>query len=938
MTTLTTIDDAPTGVGPSVWHAQPPQEVLERLASGPEGLSAAEAARRLDEHGPNALERRRRGTAMQVMWKQIDEPLIWVLIGAAALAIALGKVDDGLVVAAVVVLNTIVGFVQEFRAGREIEALAEMVPESATVLRDGIPARVDVAELVPGDVVRLAAGDMGPADVRLLAAAALQVDEAALTGESVPAVKTVAEVAEDAVLGDRTSMVFGGTLVTSGSATGVVVATGATSELGRMSAMLDEVVELDTPLTRGLAKIGKVLTLGVLVLSAVMLAVGTLRATGRGTPLGEALTDSAVFAISLAVGAIPEGLPAIVTIGLAIGVRRMAARRAIVRSLPAIETLGSTTVICSDKTGTLTKNEMTVRRLVTPDGEIVVHGVGYEPAGAFTTPSGNPAGALGERPTMLLRDSILCNDASLAHRDGRWTVDGDPTEGALLVAAAKAGFDAAGAAASAPRIHEIPFDPDLQAMAVVVSDLDGPRLIVKGAPEVVAGMAQGWVGGEALDRDAYEAEVERLAAEGLRVLGVASRPWSLDDAELTVDDLRGLQLEGFIAMIDPPRQEAIEAVAACHDAGIRVAMITGDHRTTAAAIGGQLGLRGEAVTGAELAAMDDAELDRVVVSTDVFARVAPEHKLRLVRALQRRGEVAAMTGDGTNDAPALKQADIGVAMGITGTSVTKSAADVVLVDDNFATIRAAVEEGRRVYDNLVKALAFVLPTNLGLALILTFAVAFFPFDSVTGELLLPVLPTQLLWINLVASVALAVPLAFEVAEPDVMGRPPREPGASPLSPFVVGRTALVAVLMAAGAIALSWWEYRTQLTAGVSHATAIADAQTMAVTTVIAFQVFYLLQSRSLRGSAREVGLFSNRVVFVGIGAVVALQLAFIYAPFMQAIFDTAPITVGQLGLAIVVGASVIPVVALEKWIRARRGARDGGSRSWGIPQGDERR
>ena len=911
-----------TTTPPAHWHALPPGEILERLETSPAGLSSAEAERRSLEYGPNTIEGGRRGTAFRILWKQIDEPLIWVLIGAAALAIALGKVDDGIVVAAVVVLNTVVGFVQEFRAGREIEALAEMVPESATAVRDGVASQVTAAKLVPGDVIRLAAGDKGPADVRLLQAAALQVDEATLTGESLPVVKGIPEVDEDAVLGDRTSMVFGGTLVVSGTATGIVVETGARSELGRMSSMLDEVVELDTPLTQGLSKIGKVLTIGVLFLSALMLAVGTIRAVARGTPPGEALADSAVFAISLAVGAIPEGLPAIVTIGLAIGVRRMAARSAIVRSLPAIETLGSTTVICSDKTGTLTKNEMTVRRIVTPDGELVVHGVGYEPEGVFATPEGDPAGPLGDSARLLLRDAIVCNDARLAVRDGRWSVDGDPTEGALLVAAAKAGFDADDVRASTPRMHEIPFDPDLQAMAVVATDGHTPRLIVKGAPEVVAAMSDGWIDGAPLDTVAYEAQIERLAADGLRVLGVASCPWDPDDAELTERHLRGLRLEGLVAMIDPPRNEAIEAVAACHEAGIRVVMITGDHRTTAAAIGRRLGLRGDAVTGAELAEMDDAGLEQVATSTDVFARVAPEHKLRLVRALQRRGEVAAMTGDGTNDAPALKQADIGVAMGVTGTSVAKGAADVVLVDDNFATIRAAVEEGRRVYDNLVKALAFVLPTNLGLALILTFAVAFFPFDSVTGELVLPVLPTQLLWINLVASVALAVPLAFEVAEPDVMRRPPRQPGTSPLSRFVVGRTALVATLMAAGAIALSWWEYRTQLAAGVGHVTAIADAQTMAVTTVIAFQVFYLLQSRSLRGAVRDVGLFSNRVVYLGIAAVVVLQLTFIYAPFMQAIFETAPISPAQLGLAILVGAIVIPVVAVEKRVRGAMGRR----------------
>ncbi|HSL11358.1 MAG TPA: HAD-IC family P-type ATPase [Actinomycetota bacterium] len=921
MPTTTVEPPGPRGdtSAPLPWHAEPADRVLARLESSTDGLSTEEAADRLRSIGPNTIERRGGPRAWTVLWRQIDEPLIWVLIGAAALALLLGKVDDGIVVAAVVVLNTIVGFVQEYRAGKAIEALAAMVPEETTVVRDGRASRVPVATLVPGDVVRLAAGDKGPADVRLLAASNLAVDEATLTGESVPVRKATDPVGADDPLGDRTSMVFGGTLAATGSATAVVVATGADTELGKVSAMLDDVVELETPLTRALGRVGRVISIGVLVLAVGMLALGTFRAVDRGASVAEGLADSAIFAISLAVGAIPEGLPAIVTVALAIGVRRMANRRAIVRSLPAIETLGSTTVICSDKTGTLTRNEMAVRRIVTHDAELAVDGVGYEPDGAFRAPDERDRVAEVPNTTLnLLRDAMLASDATLERRDERWTINGDPTEGAIVVAGAKAGLDAAALERRWPRIAEVPFDADLQLMAALVDGDDGRRIVVKGSPEAILARSSRWSDGTEVDRDAVLADVERLAAEGLRVLAVGTR--KADRGSLAVADLDGLGFGGLVAMMDPPRTEAIAAVQACHDAGITVKMITGDHGATATAIGRQLGLSGTAVTGPELAAMDDAELDRVVTTTDVFARVAPEHKLRLVRALQRRSEVVAMTGDGTNDAPALAQADIGVAMGITGTSVTKETADVVLTDDNFATIEAAVEEGRRVFDNLVKSLAFILPTNLGLALILLFAVAFFPFDAVTGELLLPIQPTQILWINLVASVALAVPLAFEVAEPDAMRRAPRTPGASPLSRFVVARTALVATLMAAGAVAVSWWEYRTQLDAGVGHEVAIADAQTMAVTTVIAFQVFYLLQSRTLRGSVR-VGFFSNPAVLLGIAAITVLQLGFVYAPFMQAVFDTAPISLRQMAFAVLVGASVVPMVAVEKRFRARGAA-----------------
>jgi Ca2+-transporting ATPase len=653
-----------------------------------------------------------------------------------------------------------------------------------------------------------------------------------------------------------------------------------------------------------------------------MIMVGTLRTTAEGVSLSDALTESAVFAISLAVGAIPEGLPAIVTVALAIGVRRMAARRAIVRKLPAIETLGSTTVINSDKTGTLTRNEMTVQSLVIGGSRVSVSGVGYEPVGGFAEGDA-PLEATPEAARELLLDAALCSDATLEHTDGRWEITGDPTEAALVVAAEKAGIDVVRARVEHPRTDAIPFESENQFMATLNTLPDGRlRLIVKGAPEVVAARSVASADGP-LDAEAIHREVEAMAEGGMRVLGLAVREWKGDPGELGLDDAAGLTFVGLVGMIDPPRTEAIEAIEACHRAGIAVKMITGDHRLTAAAIGRELGLLADepAITGAEIEQMDDTELRRAVSRTNVFARVAPEHKLRLVRALQEEGHVAAMTGDGTNDAPALKQANIGVAMGITGTSVSKEAADIVLTDDNFATIEAAVEEGRRVYDNLVKSLAFVLPTNLGLALILMFAIMFFPFDEITQELLLPIQPIQILWINLVASVALAVPLAFEVAEPDVMLRPPRDPSASPLSRFVIVRTVLVAILMAAGAIALYAWEYTTQLDAGVSHALAITDAQTMAVTTVIFFQIFYVLNCRSLRGSIRELGAFSNRAVFIGIGVLVMLQLAFVYTAVMNAIFDTAPLTWGQVGLAALVGATILPVISLEKAIRRRRGA-----------------
>ncbi len=892
------------------WHTLDEDAVLGELISSPEGLSSSEAQARLAEYGPNVLARVSGDTPLKILWRQINDPLIWVLVGSSVIAIAIGKVTDGLVVAAVVVLNSIIGFVQEYRASKAIEALRGMVPEYANVLRDGEPVTAAVASLVPGDIVTLASGDKVPADVRILAAKNLRVEEAALTGESVPVEKNPRPVAEDASLGDRSSMAFGGTLVTYGTATAAVIGTGSKTELGRISDMLQQATELETPLTRALAGLGKVITVGIAILSAVILGLGLWRALGVGMELGTALRETLIFAIALAVGAIPEGLPAIVTIALAIGVRRMASRQAIIRKLPAVETLGSTSVICSDKTGTLTRNEMTVQALWTPRiGRVQVEGVGYAPTGEV---AGYDKSASEPAPVRrLLENAALCNDASLKNDDGTWTIHGDPTEGALVVAAEKAGLGVGELRKRMKRRDAIPFESENQFMATLHDDAGELRLVLKGAPEVVLQRC------EEADGDEVRREVEALASQGMRVLAVADKPGhgtEVGDADVA----GGFSFNGLVGMIDPAREEAIAAVAACHRAGIQVKMITGDHRVTAQAIARELGLSSSAgaVEGRELADMDDAALRQAAQESVVFARVAPEHKLRIVKALQAEGHVVAMTGDGVNDAPALKQADIGVAMGITGTSVAKEAADIVLTDDNFATIVAAVEEGRRVYDNLVKSLAFVLPTNLGLAFILMYAVMFLPFDPISKLLMLPIQPTQLLWINLVAAVSLALPLAFEAKEPNVMQRPPRDPHAPILSPLVVRRTIIASLLMTVGAVALFHWEY---LLRPVAEREPLAEAQTMAVTTVIMFQIFYMLASRSLHDSIRTIGITSNPWSFVGIGVTLALQAAFIYAPPLQAVFGTASLEASELALSALAGSIVLPVIMLDKWLSRRR-------------------
>ena len=598
-----------------------------------------------------------------------------------------------------------------------------------------------------------------------------------------------------------------------------------------------------------------------------------------------------------------------------------------VRSLPAVETLGSTTVINTDKTGTLTRNEMTVKELWTPRRDpagvtYTLGGAGYDPEGELMDGDGNPVGRAPEAVEELALAGLLCNDASMDNGEGGRSIVGDPTEGALIVAAEKLGFDAAETRRRFGRVDSIPFESEQQFMTTLNNTSDNGatgerRVYLKGAPVVVLERSETLAGGEPLRREAVVDVVERMASRGLRVLAFALKPASGMDSIGEADAQDEFELLGLAGMTDPPRQEAIDAISTCHDAGITVKMITGDHAGTAAAIGRQVGLIGEkeadrAITGRELDRLSEEVLREVATHTNVFARVAPEHKIHLVSALQKNGEVAAMTGDGVNDAPALKQADIGVAMGITGTDVSKESADIVLTDDNFATIAAAVEEGRRVYDNVRKALAFLLPTNLGEALIILLAVAFFPVTA-AGQALLPITPVQILWINLVAAVALGLPLAFEAKEPDIMSRPPLDPKRQILDRFVFFRTVLVGLLMTAGAVGIFVLRYF-----GASGGD-LAEAQTAAVTTVILFQIFYLLECRSLRGSSLEIGLFSNRWIYAGIGAILILQLGFVYLPFMNVLFGSAPLSLAAWGQSLLVGALVLPVVGLEKAIRERR-------------------
>ena len=886
-------------------HALGADEVLDRLRTDSKGLSSAEASRRLAELGPNRLPAPPRDGLLKRFFKHFHDILIYILIAAAIITAVLGHWIDTGVILGVVVINAIIGFIQEGKAEEALEGIRKMLSVHAHARRDGQWCEVEADGLVPGDIVRLRSGDRVPADLRLIRTINLRIEESALTGESVPADKNTERVESEAGVGDRSGMAYSGTLVAAGRGVGVVTATGPHTELGRINRMIAEVQTLQTPLTRQMAHFSKVLSVVIVGLALLMVLIGVVL---HDFPPGEVF----LAAIGFAVAAIPEGLPAILTITLALGVQRMAQRNAITRKLNAVETLGSVTVICSDKTGTLTRNEMTARHVVTRGGSYDVSGTGYRPEGDITLDG--RAASLDQHGHLhaVIEVVAVANDTQVAEEDGQWKVTGEPTEGALRTLAHKAGFDAGAHA----RHASIPFESANKFMATLNTTPGGARrILLKGAPDRLLDRCSrefGANGGlEPLDRAFWEERIDALSAEGLRVLAAAAREVPDSKSELALEDLdEDMVFLGLIGIIDPPRPEATAAIRSCHTAGIRVKMITGDHAGTACAIGLEMGLgkAGElkVISGAEIEAASDEELQEIAHECDIFARTSPEHKLRLVKALQARGEVVAMTGDGVNDAPALKRADVGVAMGIKGTEATKEAAEIVLADDNFSSIERAVEEGRTIYDNLLKAILFILPTNGAQGLVMLTAVVF--------GLTLPLTPVQILWVNMVVAVTLALALAFEPAEPGVMARPPRRPDAPIMGRAMLWRVAIVSVLIGGATIAMFEVELALDMELGV--------ARTMAVNTLVIAQAFYLFNSRFLvESSLRVTRMFTNPTALLAVGALAVLQLGFVYLPIMNVWFGTSPLALRHWLVPLGIGVVVFLLIEAEKaWLRRRGG------------------
>jgi magnesium-transporting ATPase (P-type) len=884
-------------------HALTIDQTLAAQSAGNEGLSAAEAARRRAIHGANRLPPPPRHGPWRRMFLQFHNVLIYVLLAAAVIAFAIGEIVEALVILAVVALNAVIGFIQEGRAEQALQAIQSLLSARAAVMRDGHRITLAAEDVVPGDIVFIEAGDRVPADLRLVRARGLRIDEAALTGESMPVEKNTAPVATEAALGDRSCMAYSGTYISTGQGMGVAVATGLVTELGRISTLVGTVQTLRTPLTRQMDTFARQLTIFILAAAAALFVFARLFRDYDPTEIFMAI-------VGLVVAAIPEGLPAVMTIALAIGVQRMAHRNAIIRRLPAVETLGSVSVICSDKTGTLTANEMTVRSVVTTGGRSEVSGVGYEPHGAFRAAGENVESAPAPLLIELARAALLCNDAALRRDGERWTVHGDPMEGALISLAIKAGLDPATERRQVLRRDEIPFDAAHRFMATLHHSHEGAAFAcIKGAPERILGMCTQQrtpAGDVLLDRAYWERQTASLAGDGERVLALAVKAMQPDGSLLTFENVReGATLLGLVGLADPPREEARQAIAECRGAGITVKMITGDHAVTAAAIARQIGLAAtpRVLTGHELDALDEQRLPHVAREVDVFARTSPEHKLRLVTALQAGEAVVAMTGDGVNDAPALKRADIGVAMGRKGTEVAKEAAHMVLADDNFASIVAAVREGRTAYDNLRKVIGWVLPTNGGVSLIIIAAMLF--------GLTLPVSAVQILWINLVTTVALALTLAFEPTEPGTMRRPPRPPREPLLPPVLAWRIVFVSLLFLAGASAVFFWALRRNLP--------VETARTMVVNTIVVMEIFYLFSVRYVYGTSLTWrGALGTPAVLGGVAMTVVAQLLFTYAPPLQRVFETRPVALPDGVVIVGIGVALLIAVEIEKVVQRR--------------------
>ncbi|MCS7177960.1 MAG: cation-translocating P-type ATPase [Anaerolineae bacterium] len=879
-----------------LWHTRTVEEVLSELQSTPTGLSSAEAARRLAQYGPNELQEVRRISPWAILLEQFKNVLIIILLIAVGLSAILGHGVEAIAITVIVLFAVGLGFIQEYRAERALEALQEMAAPTATVLRDGDDIELPARELVPGDVILLEVGDRVPADARLIEAVNLQVEESALTGESVPVEKHTAPLDRaDLPIGDRRNMAYAGTVITYGRGRAVVVATGMQTEFGKIAQLLQTVESGRTPLQENLDKTGHVLARAALVVVALIVALGLIR--------GQPLLDMFIFGIALAVAVVPEALPAVVTISLAIGVQRMVKRNALVRRLPAVETLGSVTVICSDKTGTLTIGEMTARRLYVAGRFLEISGVGYTPQGTFSE-SGKTVDPSDPDLQVLLRAAALASDARLAQTDGRWRIKGDPTEGALVVAAAKAGLHKPDLERAYPRIGEIPFTSETKRMTTLHETPEGIVAYSKGAPEVIlASCTHQWLNGtfaplDSADREKILRIAQAMASDAMRVLAVASKPHArLEDAEQEMVFL------GLVGMIDAPRPEARAAIQTCEQAGIKPVMITGDHPITALAVARELGMlkTGKVVAGPELEVMSDEELEREVESIEVYARVSPAHKLRVVTALQKKGHIVAMTGDGVNDAPALKRADIGVAMGITGTDVSKEAADMTLLDDNFASIVAAVEEGRTIFGNIKKYLMYLLSSNVGEILLMAGA-------SLLG-MPLPLTAVQILYVNLATDGLPALALSVDPPDPDLMRRKPRNPRTSIFTRPVVGLMATGGIWSAIVNLSLFSWALHSGRSA--------AEAMTMAFVSLVLIQFFKAYNFRSDYHSVL-VRPFANKWLNLAILWELMLLCGVVYLPFLHKPFGTYSLPLIDWAIVLGTAFTILPVLEAVKAVLRR--------------------
>ncbi|MCU0711484.1 MAG: cation-transporting P-type ATPase [Pirellula sp.] len=893
-----------------IWHSEQLESILHKLdANTTDGLRSAEAEKRLIQFGRNELTGKRQTGPLKRFLLQFHQPLLYILLGATAVTFALGEWIDAAVIFGVVFINAVVGFIQEGNALKAIDALGKTLVTQSTVVRNGERIRIASTEIVPGDLVWLQSGDKVPADLRLSQCKDLQVAESSLTGESMPVQKSTDIVPTDTPLAERTNMTYASTLVTYGQAYGVVLETGNRTEVGRISQLIATADNIQTPLTKAIAKFSNILLVVILGFAAASVAIELWR--------GKPIVDSFVAAVALAVAAIPEGLPAAITIMLAIGVTRMAKRKAIIRHLPAVETLGSTTVICSDKTGTLTQNQMTVKEIFAGALHYNVTGGGYNPHGGFQIEDQEVLASKVISENLAFADclkcGILCNDSQFLKIDGDWTVQGDPTEGALIVSAMKSGLHGTMLTDSITRLDSIPFESEHQYMATLHlhNGHATPVAYLKGSVEAIVKRCNSFMNASGeqikIDPHAIFHQVEKMAAEGLRVLAFARKDFAKGTEDINHASVNsGLTFLGLQAMMDPPRAEVIAAIDQCHKAGIHVKMITGDHVKTASAIAKQLGLIGHnsheiaTMTGSELEEISDEELNQRVNRVSVFARVSPEHKLRIVRSLQTWGHVVAMTGDGVNDAPALKQSDIGIAMGKGGTDVAREAADIVLTDDNFASIEAAVEEGRGVFDNLTKFIVWTLPTNVGEGLVILVAI-------LIGAAL-PISPVQILWINMTTAVLLGLMLAFEPREKGAMSRPPRKPNSSLLNKNLVKRLMFVSLLLLVGSFGVFQWLH-------VYRGASLKEAQTAASNVFVIGEIAYLFNCRSLVRSCFSIGLFRNMAAIYGSLVMILLQLSFTYVPFMNKLFHTAPIGADIWGFIVLYGIGIFFIVEIEKYL-----------------------